>query len=907
MEEKAVQLAAFDFILSGNLGRLSDAELAEACNVQIQVCSRTSFEDALNYAQLFIKRAKRRGGILELTAYRTLARILHLSGKHREALSAYLKARKLSEKEPMVRARIDRALIDVYMYLGRLEKTKSHARAALATFARLKALSDLAQTRVNYANVLHRQDRHRDAEKLYREASEFFEQSGNETALARTLYNRGNTLVQLFDLEQAETLYQRSLEIWEKNGFAMDANDSRYGLAWLRMLSGKFHIALLELAECEKVYFDGGDHRGHALCRLDRAEVYLGLGLYDDALDAARSAENFFRSLGLRYERSKAALFRAQAAYAVARTKESRDALARARAGFSLEKNNGFLGAVNLVASDLRSHNERMQNESLRQARQKFSRSQLPLWEAMCDLKEAADPNHMEQALARLKKNSAIAAVPHLFALRETLQGDYESSRGDVAAARHHWQIAADRLDAIRAQLPPVELRSAFGKRQDSPHLRLVSAELDTNPAAAAVWSERYKTAGIWSPIRLSDSNDSSRSKIFDSLESLARQVASISHQIGSVGERGLNASSRSQAITSLQRQIREQLLILDSNQSQFVADNERMLLEMKAVSRRMPIVQLHLREDDIVVFVHQDGETSIGKIKDGRKRLADSMQRWRFILEGELLSGHLNDTMDPDLEQRLWSELGDWLWAPLGIHGDAEKVLLIPEGELSNLPWRALVVDGQTLLERHHFIITPSFRHFLAAERIKADSSRVQVFRGKADDLPEVDRELGNLSAILPRSAEYYSPSRRKDWAESGDFQLWHFSGHAFLRSDNPFYSYLALEDGALFATDFRLKRCQVNLVTLASCRSGEQVALPGEESTGLVRSLLEMGARNIIAGHWPVSDKTTALWMAAFYKSYSEGGNILTAIRHAATIVKAQFPSAYHWAAFSVFGAGE
>jgi CHAT domain-containing protein len=113
-------------------------------------------------------------------------------------------------------------------------------------------------------------------------------------------------------------------------------------------------------------------------------------------------------------------------------------------------------------------------------------------------------------------------------------------------------------------------------------------------------------------------------------------------------------------------------------------------------------------------------------------------------------------------------------------------------------------------------------------------------------------------------------------------------------------------MEDGPLFAADFRLKTCRMGLVTLASCQAGRQVAMPGEEATGLVRSLLEMGARNVIAGHWQVSDRTTALWMNNFYTHLFGGDGVRRAAHQAAIAVRETWPSAFHWGAFSVFGAG-
>jgi CHAT domain-containing protein len=113
-------------------------------------------------------------------------------------------------------------------------------------------------------------------------------------------------------------------------------------------------------------------------------------------------------------------------------------------------------------------------------------------------------------------------------------------------------------------------------------------------------------------------------------------------------------------------------------------------------------------------------------------------------------------------------------------------------------------------------------------------------------------------------------------------------------------------LADGPMFAADFRLKRNRVKLVTLAACRTGQHTSLPGEEATGLVRSLLEMGAQNVVASNWAVSDLSTSHWMDLMYKCYLGGASAGKAVKHAAQGVREKFPSAYNWGAFSVFGAG-
>jgi CHAT domain-containing protein len=258
-------------------------------------------------------------------------------------------------------------------------------------------------------------------------------------------------------------------------------------------------------------------------------------------------------------------------------------------------------------------------------------------------------------------------------------------------------------------------------------------------------------------------------------------------------------------------------------------------------------------------------------------------------------------------VEDSLWEEIAAWIWSPLKVDPSASKIVIVPEGELANLPWEALRVDGHPLGERHHFVLAPSIRHFAAARKRRTDSRSVEVFRGAGADLPHVDQELTALIEAAGARANLHAEAKRCDWPSSGGADVWHFAGHALMNEQNPFYSNLLLRDGPIFAVDFRMKQCQVNLATLAACRSGEQVAMPGEESTGLVRSLLEMGARNVIAGRWPVSDHTAAIWMKTFYQQYFAGSDILDAAREAARKVKEVYPSAFHWAAFAVFGAGD
>lgn len=908
METNITEIAVKRFLSNGNLGKADPVAMASACDKAIQKCARTSIKSALLMARRFEKQSSSLGKEVRLTASRMLARYLHMTGNHRDALQAYSQARTLARRQPLIRARIDRALTDVQMYLGHFEEARRAARAAIRTFERMDARNDLVQTRVNLANLLHRQDRHAEAEKLYSEAADYFMTSDNMLAAARCHYNRANTLVQLFEWSEAEKLYESAIEIYTDEGFELDANDARYGLAWLRMLSGEFHSALLDLATCEKIYAGGGDPRGEALCKLDRAETFVSLGLYPDARESAAAAERMFSKLGLRYESSKASLFRAKAAMALNSKAEALRACKRASDGFKAEKNRGFLGATYVVESDLQLDNKSARLSSLKKARSIFSRTQSPAWRAICDLKLAMSASRNDAAFSRLAANPAVRQIPHLYALWQTTLGDRMIRDGKPGRARRHWTNAAQRLDDIRAKLPPFELRSSYGSAQDSPHIRLIELESEDNPRDAAIWTEKYKTAGVWAPLPSSQESHPLRERVLTSLDRLAQRVTALAYRIDNTSlERCASGAASGPSLSKLQAHVREAMIAAEQKSKSSERDVGWIDDYLTDVSQTIPIVQFHVQKRDIIAFVHSGGDTSVVRYDGGRKRLSELMCRWRFIVENDLMADYFGEKSDPSLEHAFCRDVGDWLWKPLEIESAKKQVLIIPEGELANIPWQALIDDGRHLSDMHSFVLSPSITHFRAASRVRTDSQAVEIFQGVSDDLEHAKEELESVSRHFPGNSTLHSPGLRKDWPSDGGYRFWHFAGHAALRSDNPFYSYLAFDDGPLFAADFRLKNCRVMLASLAACRSGQQIALPGEEATGLVRSLLEMGARNVLASHWPVSDRSSRIWMDEFYGRISNGDSLLAAVDKACGKVRETEPSAYHWAAYSIFGAGD
>ncbi len=899
--------AVTGFLDHGELGELELEQVVALSDRRVRARTQENSAEAVELGRKFVERTRALGSAHYRVALLANGWVLRVAGKFPEARDNYLLARRRCGSDALCRALIDRVLIDIYMYLGKYPEAERRARLALDTLQRRRLTDDAAKTKVNLANVYHRRDRHRDAYRMYHQAAGHFSRKGNMLSAALCWYNEANTLTQLFKFDQARELYSRARDIFSENGQQLHATACSYGLAWVNMLSGDFHTALQQLSVCEESYIAGHQPRELVLCQLDRAEAYLGLNLFVDARTAAEVAETKATELSLDYETAKAAFFQGKAAIGLGRIADARGCLKRASDRFRKAPNHGFLAAVELTRATI----DRSRAAGLKRCKSAatlFRKAQLPLWEAISDFQVLSAWPDDDIPIKRLSRNPAVRAVPHLSARRYTILGDREASRRRVGRAVHYWTRAAEIIDAVRAKLPPVEMRSAYFSHRNDPFRRLISTQTGRDTEQAAVWSERLKTTGVWAtPMDLTHDNPT-RARIKESLEELANQVALASGAPdGESGRRSSLPRNLSGQHRQLESQISHDFGSLETKRSLTHQTNDAIAANLRRVSHRMPIVQLHVGDSDIYAFVHDKGEVHHHVYRGGVNIANGLVARWRFLVECTLGDRKVTRSSDLEEEQRLLKRMGDWLLPPLELSPRFKKLLIVPDGPLLNLPWLAIDFCGQPLSTNHQIALAPTVRHHIRAGRQRTRSRKAKVFVGQGPGLPHVAQEIESLKDKLTSlDLTLYNPCHRDDWPQDGASHLWHYAGHAHLRADNPFYSSLQLADGAMFAADFRLRSNRVNLVTLAACRTGQHSSLRGKEAAGLVRSLIEMGARNVVAANWAVSDRSTAMWMDTFYEQYVNGHSPVAAGQAAALTLREKLPSACHWGSFSVHGAG-
>jgi CHAT domain-containing protein len=105
---------------------------------------------------------------------------------------------------------------------------------------------------------------------------------------------------------------------------------------------------------------------------------------------------------------------------------------------------------------------------------------------------------------------------------------------------------------------------------------------------------------------------------------------------------------------------------------------------------------------------------------------------------------------------------------------------------------------------------------------------------------------------------------------------EVFHFSGHAFFRIDDPFQSCLGLAPPDILSLEDLqplLLQNPPRMVVLSACQTGmAQVTTRADEALGFRSMLLGQGVRTVLATLWPVDDLASALLVGQFYRFWQE-----------------------------------
>ena len=264
--------------------------------------------------------------------------------------------------------------------------------------------------------------------------------------------------------------------------------------------------------------------------------------------------------------------------------------------------------------------------------------------------------------------------------------------------------------------------------------------------------------------------------------------------------------------------------------------------------------------------------------------------------------------------------KIGQLLLAPLDLPA-GKRVVIVPHGPLHYLPFQALRLDGQYLIERNPLSIAPSISIAARlAQRTPTTAPQLLAFGNPtinpevADPLPGAEKEVHELAQRFPGARLFFRDQASKDnFARNApDSRLVHIAAHAVADTLDPLHSKVLLADrdgkpAYLEAKDVLGMRLDgVAMIALSACESGLGRVENGDEVLGFTRSFLSAGTSTLLASLWPVSDAATEKLMTTLYADLAKGMQVQDAMREAQRAVMADPATAhpFYWAPFNLIG---
>jgi len=252
-------------------------------------------------------------------------------------------------------------------------------------------------------------------------------------------------------------------------------------------------------------------------------------------------------------------------------------------------------------------------------------------------------------------------------------------------------------------------------------------------------------------------------------------------------------------------------------------------------------------------------------------------------------------------------------------------KVIVVPDGALHELNFETLLVSGEPpryWIEEATLAVAPSLGVLQPAHTsISSNGKRLLLLGSPVAPAPEYpplpgsELEIASIEKLF-RAGEktvVSGPQAHPDAyreANPGNFAFIHFSAHAVANRESPLDSAVILSrkgDGyKLYARDVAATPLRAELVTISACRSAGARAYSGEGLVGFAWAFLQAGARNVIAGLWDVSDRSTAEVMAGLYSKLDQGLGPAAALRAAKLALLRSggaYRKPYYWAPFQLY----
>jgi tetratricopeptide (TPR) repeat protein len=764
---------------------------------------------------------------------------------------------------------------------GRYDEALAHYAAAQASYESIDATRAVAEVRYDRALVLLTLGQHADAMNELRKAASVFRAGGYRALLVMALTHTAEVHLHLGE-------YQHCLDALAEGREALEGITSPVG-----------------------------EHAGITIS----ARAYLALNLLPEALAEFRTAVGFLERSDLTIDLARV---RWGLGLALARTGDHREALESLQLAigqFELSGHQSWLAEVLIdVAVVLRSIGDTSGAQAAATRAVGAAPDGTPArLRANLLLAELSDaPDSVELLAAVADEAQARSLIPIVAAARHAL-GRRLVRLGRLGEAEAALRAAVRSVEELRGGLAHELVLTRFLDDKLSPYADLVSLLLARHrPAAEALEiGELARSRTLSDVVSGLAERRVGRHSGADPFDADLRAVYGelFSGQVVPDSDRGRRLQERLSDLES-RRELAE-LRQVHPPAGRAGAGRQPVRAtagaENAPASAAVPTCVNFLRAGDLLHGFVIDGDrvdvvegiASMQDVSEIADRLRRQWERFRF---GEgVIERHL-----PQLERAtraVLAELHELLWAPVvGLlpTGRSDRICVVADGALHDLPFHALF-DGEAYLrDSHVFTYSPSVT---TLRQLPARRAGRSVVVGVADELaPLMEHEAESVAARVSDPKLFVGDRARWATIEAAleHAAHVHIAGHALFRPDNPMYSALKVHDRWVTAADLYGLDLDRSLVVLSACDTARSQRSASAEINGFVRGFLGAGASTVVASQWTADDRATTRFMEVFYEQLADRPPA-EALRSAQQAVAEDWPHPYFWAPWVVVGRSE
>jgi len=844
-----------------------------------------------------------------------------------------------SAGKPLKAAQTNIGQVGILTLMGRFDHAQALAESARVVFVEQGDAHYQAVTDMNLGLLHQRQGQYTQALEHYQHATEAFQTLGETLYAAMNQINQANTLMFLDVFLMAERLHEQARPVFEAAGLRTAVASVDHDLATLQYYRGNYANAFQIFERSRDIFTSLADQGNLAQADLEESDIYLHLNLPEEALRLAQSAEDAFTKMGMTFESARA---HANHAVALARLGQRQSAaalLGQARSMFVSQGNQDWVAHTDLQRAEvLGQSGQREQGRRLSvDAAQSYEKLGIKTKQVYAHILSAnlwADDGQWadaRQELQTARRALGELAAPWLEQRINACMGRVYEGLGQTAQAIEQYQKAAGQTEQMASALTAEEHRTAFVADKLAPYEALVALYGSDDPAAAFQWAEQAKSralvdllaAGVRPRLHISDAMDASRAERLQMVREELNWLYTRLTRGETPGEAGGPAAG-ADTWTKIEEREREATSLWHDLQGRHAEQLSLIRvapLTPAGVQANLPqgtaLVEYFIARGQLTAFVitHTAVQVypAISALTDVLPLLENlAFQFSKFQYGPAYYQRHRAAFLDAT--QEILTQLGQKLIAPFweALSG-LDSLIIVPHGPLHALPFQALRVNDQYLVEKYAISYAPSAAVLKFCWDKPASSGVSLPFTGKAllvgvpdERAAHVTEEIQALAGLLDDAdiliGEQATFAQVREAAQ--DCGLLHLAAHGLFRPEAPLLSSIHLFDRWLTVQDIYDLDLRASLVMLSACETGLGHDAGGDDLVGLVRGFLYAGASSLIVSLWSVDDISMTRLTTEFYMHWLAGQPKAQALRQAQLNLSKIYEHPFYWAPLVLVG---